>query len=109
VSGIITPILILIYVFVLWKGSLLFNQLSNGEKPFTFEFASSIKRLSILLITTDIVLPILYSLIVTIIMEGGHYILLGVGAPFLIGIILYAVSEIFIYGIELQTLSDQTV
>jgi uncharacterized membrane protein len=74
-----------------------------------FEFAQSIKRLGIILILSDILLPLFRSLLVTIIMEGSYYLIVGVGSSLVIGLILYAVSEIFNYGIELQKLSDETV
>lgn len=109
VAAIFAPIAVLINIFVLWKGSQLFKRLADGEKPFTDKFAQSIKWLSLVLIISDILLPLFYSLIITLMTENGHYLIIGVGAPFLIGLILYAVAGIFYYGIELQTLSDETV
>lgn len=103
------PFTSLLGIYIFWKGSQLFKYLSEGHSPFVFEFAQSIKRLGIILILSDILLPLFRSLLVTIIMEGSYYLIVGVGSSLVIGLILYAVSEIFNYGIELQKLSDETV
>lgn len=96
-------------IYIYWKGSQLFNYLAKGHTPFSYEFAQSIKRLALVLIISDIILPLIRSLVVTTLMENGYYFLIGVNASLMIGLILYAVSEIFNYGIELQRLSDETV
>lgn len=96
-------------IYIYWKGSQLFNYLAKGQSPFSFEFSRSIKRLALLMIISDIILPLFRSLMVTTLMENGYYFLVGVNASLMIGLILYAVSEIFNYGIELQRLSDETV
>lgn len=108
-ASIITPIKILVSVFALWKGSRLFNRLSKGDKPFTHKFSKLIKRIGLLLMVTDVILPILYSLIVSAHLNGSLYVNLGVGSTFLIGLLLLVVAAIFDYGIELQFLSDETV
>lgn len=96
-------------IYIYWKGSQLFHYLAEGQTPFSFEFSRSIKRLALLMIFSDIILPLFRSLMVTILMENGYYFLIGVNASLMIGLILYAVSEVFNYGIELQRLSDETV
>jgi hypothetical protein len=109
VAAIITPIATFVNIYILWKGSQLFKRLADGETPFTTKFAHSIRRLSLVLIVTDLIMPLLYSFVLTLFIENGHYLVIGVGSPFLIGLILYAVAGVFYYGIELQTLSDETV
>lgn len=105
----IVPIASIINCYVLWKGSQIFNYLAEGNNPFSNDFSRTIQRISIILILSDILFPLIYSLMVTLIMDGSSYYIIGVGAPFLIGLILYAVSEIFKYAINLQQLADDTV
>ncbi|PRY74137.1 hypothetical protein [Alkalibacterium olivapovliticus] len=103
------PFNFLLSFYIFWKGSELFQYLSGGHSPFAFKFAQSIKRLAIVMIVSDLLLPLFHSLLVTIIMDGRYYLIIGVGPSLMIGLILYAVSEVFTYGIELQRLSDETV
>lgn len=103
------PLLAITSVYIYWKGGSLFKSLADGESPFTAKFAKSLQRLSIVMILTDIAFPIIHSIILSTIYSDGYRFTLGLSAPFVIGVILYAVSEIFFYGIELQTLSDETV
>lgn len=109
VASIIAPIFVIVYAFILWQGGNLFKRLANGETPFNTKFAKSLKQLSLLLIASDIAFPMLYSLILSAIIENGHYVQLGLTSLFVIGILLYVISEIFFYGIELQHLADETV
>lgn len=106
---IMTPFLITVYSYIMWKGAQLFKRLADGETPFNSQFAKTLKLLSIVLIISDIAFPILYSIILTTIYEDGHYFTIGLSSSFLIGIILYVIAEIFYYGIELQHLADETV
>jgi len=106
---ILTPFLITISSYVMWRGAQLFKRLADGETPFNHKFAKSLKHLSVVLILTDIALPILYSIILSTIYEDGHQFVIGLSSSFLIGIILYVIAEIFYYGIELQHLADETV
>lgn len=108
-ASIIAPIILMITVYLYFKGSQLFKQLAAGKNPFTLSFAQSIRRLSIVLIVSDLMIPLLYSLVLTFIIEDGYYFTLGVGSAFLFGLLLYVISEIFNYGIELQYLADETV
>lgn len=103
------PFTFFLSIYIFWKVSQLFKYLSEGHSPFSFQFAQSIKRLGIIMIFSDILLPLFRSLLVSILMQEGYYILFGVGSSLMIGLILCAVSETFNYGIELQTLSDETV
>lgn len=105
---IIAPILISLFIYVLLKGSSLFDQLTEGHSPFNSEFTHTIKKISLILIIPDLIMPLLYSLIVTLLTDG-YYLNVAVGSSFIIGLILFAVAEIFNYGIELQELSDDTI
>lgn len=106
---IMAPILAIFGSYIFWKGGSLFKELADDNSPFTTQFAKSLKHLSIILILTDIAFPIIHSTILSIIYKDGHHFTIGLTGAFIIGVILYAVSEVFSYGIELQTLSDETV
>jgi len=106
---IIVPIGAIVSSYVFWKGGQLFNYLAEGNSPFSYDFSRTVKRISLILIVTDILSPLIYSLLVTTIMAGSYYYIIGLGAPFLIGLILFAVSEIFNYAINLQQVVDDTV
>lgn len=106
---IVVPLKTTVTCYVLWKGSQLFKYLSEGNTPFSIDFSQRIKRLSLILIISDIIFPLIYSLLVTLITEGSHYLIIGVGSSLLIGLILYAAAEIFNYAINLQQLADDTV
>ncbi|MFO8069971.1 MAG: DUF2975 domain-containing protein [Alkalibacterium sp.] len=108
-SLIIAPLFLAVYSYILFKGSFLFDHLANGETPFTFDFAESVKWISFLLITFDIILPLLYSLIVNLRADEGFYFNFGLTSSFFIGLILYIVSGVLKYGISLQELSDDTI
>lgn len=108
-ATIISPFIVLVSSYVFWKGSQLFKRLADGETPFNFEFTKSLKHLSLVLILSDIITPILYSIILSTIYDNGHEVIVGLTSSFVIGIILYTISEIFYYGIELQQLADETV
>ncbi|OJF93740.1 DUF2975 domain-containing protein [Alkalibacterium sp. 20] len=108
-SLIVAPLFLAVYSYILFKGSFLFDRLADGKTPFTYDFAESVKGISLLLIAFDIILPLLYSLIVNIRAEEGFYFSFGLTSSFLIGLILYIVSGVLKYGISLQELSDDTV
>ncbi|MDZ7834963.1 MAG: DUF2975 domain-containing protein [Alkalibacterium sp.] len=105
----IVPLMVAVTCYVLWKGSQLFKYLSDGHTPFSSAFSKSVKQLGIILIIADIIFPLIYSLLVTLITENGHYLIIGVGSSLLIGMILYAAAEIFNYAINLQQFADDTV
>lgn len=108
-AAIIAPLIVLVTSYVFWKGGQLFKRLADGETPFNPLFARSLKRLSLILIISDILIPILHSITLSAIYQDGHEVIVGLTSSFVIGIILYAISEIFYYGIELQQLADETV
>lgn len=106
---IIAPVFLALSSYIFFKGSFLFDRLVRGETPFTFEFAESVKRISIILIVADILLPLLYSLIVNLSADEGFFLIIDLSSAFLIGLILYIVSGVLKYGISLQELADDTV
>lgn len=103
------PITQTITIFVLLKGAAAFKWLGDGKRPFEPKFVNIIKCISLVLMVSDIIFPIVHSIILTIISADGYNYNFGFGTAFIIGVILYIVSEIFNYGIELQSLSDDVV
>lgn len=108
-SLIAAPPFVLALCYTFWQGASLFDRLNDGELPFSQDFANSVRKISLLLIALDVLLPLVYSLVLSIIIENGYYFTFGLTSLFLIGLILYIVSEILSYGIELQKLADDTV
>lgn len=108
-SIIIVPLTVVVSSFILLKGSQIFTWLGKGETPFSEKFANAIKRLSLVLIIFDLLVPIIYYSLLSLISIDGYHYTIGFGSTFIIGIILFIVSEIFKYGIELQYLADETV
>lgn len=109
VSFYILPLILLILLYIFLKGGKMFKNLSNGITPFNSQFARDIKQLGLILIISDIGLPILYSIIFAIISKDKYHIILGISYYFFFGLFFYLVSEILNYGISLQELSDETV
>ncbi|SFC32627.1 Protein of unknown function [Alkalibacterium subtropicum] len=105
----IAPVFLALSSYILFKGSFLFDRLVRGETPFTYGFAESVKWISIILIVADILLPLLYSLIVNLSADEGFFFIIDLSSAFMVGLILYIVSEILKYGISLQELADDTV
>ncbi|UJF15864.1 DUF2975 domain-containing protein [Jeotgalibaca sp. MA1X17-3] len=108
-SMIIVPFTVVVFSFILLKGSQIFTWLGKGETPFSEKFANAIKRLSLVLIIFDLLVPIIFYSVLSLISVDGYNYTIGFGSAFIIGIILFIVSEIFKYGIELQSLADETV
>jgi len=106
---IIAPLFLAAYSYILFKGSFLFDHLAEGNTPFTFDFAESVKRISFFLIAFDITLPLLYSLIVNLRADEGFYFNFRLTSSIFVGLILYIMSGVLKYGISLQELSDDTV
>lgn len=108
-SMIIAPFTVVVSSIILLKGSQIFTWLGKGETPFSEKFANAIKRLSLVLIIFDLLIPIIYYSLLSLISVDGYNYTIGFGSAFIIGIILFIVSKIFKYGIELQYLADETV
>lgn len=103
------PIAQAVTIFVLLEGSAAFKWLADGKRPFDFNFVKIIKRISLTLMISDIILPLVHSFVLGVISVDGYNLNFGFGSGFIMGVILYVVSEIFNYGIELQNLSDDVV
>lgn len=100
----------IIYAFVTWQGSRLFGQLGNGVSPFNDTFAKAAESIAKLLIALDILTPVVYSLLSTLLLPQGNYHLQLSLTPMLItGLVVYAFAGILRYGASLQQLADETV
>ncbi len=104
-----TALLFIMMVFVSVQSSFLFSYLGTGKTPFTENFAHRIKFISKILIITDIAVPIIRSLIITLFTSVNYYIHVGISWMTIIGLLLYIFSGILYYGVSLQELSDETV
>lgn len=98
-----------LYFYTLFKGSKLFDQLSEGDTPFSNAFSKQLKTISLILIASDIIAPLIYSFVLSIVMETGYFLQIHLSSDFVVGIILYCTAEVLNYGIKLQKLSDDTV
>lgn len=108
-SMIITPLILVVSPYVLLKGSQIFTWLGKGETPFSKKFANGIKHISIVLILSDLLTPIIYHSLLSFISVDGYKYTISFGSALVIGVILFIISEIFKYGIELQNLANETV
>lgn len=108
-AKIIIPIVTATYAYIFWKASSLFSYLADGETPFSPFFSRSVKVISVLMIVHDLIVPLLHSLILSMIMENGYSFSFGLSGYFFYGLTFYVAAEVLNYGIELQQLSDETV
>ncbi|WP_297077941.1 hypothetical protein [uncultured Enterococcus sp.] len=88
----------LIDSFLLFRGSQVCARISQGQTPFTTENYRVIKQIAIILLIVSLVEPLVYSLLVTIGMEKGYYIVFGLGYQTFMGILVYLIAEIIHYG-----------
>lgn len=105
----IVPPFLFFFSYVFYKGSQLFTQLAEGQTPFRYDFAEDLKRIAVLLILFDVLSPLIYSAVLSVIIENGYYFTFGLSSTFLMGLILYVMSEVLKYGIQLQQLANDTI
>lgn len=103
------PVTQIVSVYIFLKGGEIFKWLGDGKLPFDSKLVKMVKKISLTLMISDIVFPMLHSVILSFISVDGYSFRFGFGSAFIMGVILYVVSDIFNYGRELQTLSDDTV
>ncbi len=99
----------LIYFYVFFKGSEFFNKLSQGETPFSINNYKILKEIGLIVTITNFISPLIYSLITTLLMPDGYYLIIGIDVETIIGLIIYCMAEVIRYGVTLQDLSDETV
>ena len=98
-----------VYLYAFFRGSQFFNRLAKGETPFSISNYKILKEIGFILVITTFIMPLIYSLVVTLNMSEGYYFLLGIDTETIIGIIIYCMAEVIRYGVTLQELSDETV
>lgn len=98
-----------VYSYLFFKGSRFFSNLSRGGTPFSVENYKLLKRLGLLLIAVNLIIPIIYSALITFLMTDGYYIALGLNSEVVIGLVISAMAEIIRYGVALQNFSDDAV
>lgn len=97
------------YSYLLFIGGSFFKALSLGDTPFSKESYNILRKTGIILMVINVSIPIIYSLIATLLLSDGHYLSVGLSPQFFLGFIIYTIGEIFQYGVALQELSDDTV
>lgn len=106
---IMAALLFVMMTFVSIQSSSLFSYLVTGKTPFTENFAHRMSTISKILIITDITIPIIRSLMISLFTSVSYYIHIGISWMFIVGLLLYIFSGIIHYGVSLQELSDETV
>lgn len=101
-ASIVQPICLAFLGYILFKASYLFDHLAEGKTPFSNKFIRSVKIMGFILITYDLATSLLYTLFVNFSAEKGWFFYLSLTSFFFIGLILYLVSGILNYGINLQ-------
>ncbi|MDT2866152.1 hypothetical protein [Vagococcus carniphilus] len=99
----------LTYAIVFFKGSRFFKSLVQNQTPFSKDNQKLISRISIILMILGLAPSLVYSIILSFFMTNGYYMRLDIGVSFVVGAILYCVSEVINYGLELQQFSDDAV
>ena len=97
------------YTIVFFKGSRFFKSLVQNQTPFSKDNQKLISRISIILMILGLAPSLVYSIILSFLMTNGYYMRFDIGVSFVVGAILYCVSEVINYGLELQQFSDDAV
>ncbi|MGM0219419.1 hypothetical protein IGI43_002540 [Enterococcus sp. AZ126] len=101
--------LLLVNGYVFYLGSNFFGQISDGCTPFSVNNYLLLKKVGAILIITNLLIPIIHSILLSINSPQGYYISIGISIEVLVGFIIYCLGEVFEYGVSLQNLSDETV
>lgn len=106
--SIVLPIILAFLGYIFFKASYLFDYLAEGQTPFSYYFAQSVKVLGLLLISSDLATSLLYIFLVNFAAREGIFLYFSLSSFFFIGLILCLVSAMLNYGIKLQELLDAT-
>lgn len=99
----------ILYMYIVFRGSVFFSRLSKGQTPFSLSNYQLLKEIGLLTIVLSLVSPILYSAVVTFLSPSGYTLIIGIDSTTIIGFVIYFAAEIIRYGVTLQRLSDETV
>jgi len=97
-------------MFLLYYVYRLFNDIKINETPFTDNVVKFLNLIGILALVSAIAVPIFLSIFTNIVPHVGNFNSFGLNVSFVIvGLILFALSLIFKYGVQLQKESDTTL
>lgn len=85
--------------------SALFNDLSQGDTPFTFDKARKLRKIAYLFCLLGVLPVILYPIVYSLV-SGDIHITIGFGYDLIIGLILLVVAQVFQYGLSLQEFNE---
>lgn len=88
--------------------SALFNDLSQGDTPFTFDKARKLRKIAYLFCLLGVLPVILYPIVYSLV-SGDIQITIGFGYDLIIGLILLVVAQVFQYGLSLQEFNEDVV
>lgn len=96
--------------YICWQAGIFFSILRTSKQPFSMTVYKLLKKIGLLLIISDIVSPLIYYLVVTLLMTDGYQIaLITVTSQFLIGLVIYYMAEVIRYGVTLQKFTNDVV
>lgn len=108
-SLIVQPLIVIVQGYSGYVGYQFFSEMSEGETPFQAKYVQNIRSVSIVLMIAGVLIPLIYSLAVTLLKPNGYYLWITLTTDFFVGLFLYVTSEIINYGVSLQELTDDTI
>lgn len=108
-SAIVGCLTSIVNIYVLFKGSLFFSRITNGQTPFANINVKLLREIGVIMIVSSLLFPLIFSTLVTLMMPAGYTLILGIDSTTIIGLIIYFAAEVIQYGVRLQELADDTV
>lgn len=90
------------------KAGVMFRDFSSGKTPFSKLQIERLKQIAMFLFGGSLATQVMFCILASII-GRGFYISISLNSQMILGLIIYALVEIFRYGMALQKLSDETV
>lgn len=106
-NAIVLPMSLSFLGYIFFKASYLFDYLAEGKTPFTQQFTQSVRIMGFILIIYDLVTSVLYMFFINFAADEGMFIYLSLSVYFFVGLIIYLMSGILNYGINLQEQVDE--
>lgn len=96
--------------YITWQAGIFFSILRHSKQPFSMVVYKLLKRIGLLLIISDIVAPLIYYLVASLLMTNGYQIaIFTVTSQFLVGLVIYYMAEVIRYGVTLQKFTNDVV
>ncbi|MHC5250770.1 DUF2975 domain-containing protein [Listeria kieliensis] len=95
-------------IAILWLASQIFQGLAVQFSPFQEKYVRKLRQISILLFLYALAPQLLYSLLSTLFLPG-YLFNFGIDIAILFAAVFYLLTEVFRYGVKLQTESDETL